>query len=123
MKSLFKMMLAILFAQFVMLSGVTHAKAKPDGLPTIAVTELPRQAQETLALIKAGGPFPYKRDDIPFNNREKILPKEKRGYYKEFTVKTPGVKSRGARRIVSGADGQFWYTDDHYASFKRILEK
>jgi ribonuclease T1 len=100
------------------------SKEKPDGLPTIAATELPKQAQETIVLIKAGGPYPYKRDGIVFSNREKILPKEKRGFYKEYTVKTPGAKTRGARRIVTGnSDKIFYYTDDHYASFKRVLEK
>jgi ribonuclease T1 len=103
--------------------GSVAAKPTPDGLPVIAATELPKQAQETIALIKAGGPFPFPRDGIAFSNREKILPKEKRGYYKEYTVKTPGAKTRGARRIVTGGEGQFYYSDDHYASFKRVLEK
>jgi ribonuclease T1 len=103
--------------------GMVEAKPTPDGLPVVAATELPKQAQETIALIKAGGPFPYPRDGIAFSNREKILPKEKRGYYKEYTVKTPGAKNRGARRIVTGGEGQFYYSDDHYASFKRVLEK
>jgi ribonuclease T1 len=103
--------------------GPAHAKPTPDGLPVVAITALPKQAQDTIALIKAGGPFPYKRDGIVFSNREKILPKEKRGYYKEYTVKTPGAKNRGARRIVTGSEGQFYYSDDHYASFKRVLEK
>ena len=103
--------------------GAIHAKPTPDGLPVIAITEIPKQAQETVALIKAGGPYPYKRDGVVFSNREKILPKEKRGYYNEYTVKTPGAKNRGARRIVTGKEGQFYYSDDHYASFKRVLEK
>jgi ribonuclease T1 len=103
--------------------GIVESKPTPDGLPVIAATELPKQAQETIALIKVGGPFPYSRDGIAFSNREKILPKEKRGYYKEYTVKTPGAKNRGARRIVTGSEGQFYYSDDHYASFKRVLEK
>lgn len=103
--------------------STVHAKSTADGLPVIAITELPKQAQETIALIKAGGPYPYKRDGVVFSNREKILPKEKRGYYNEYTVKTPGAKNRGARRIVTGKEGQFYYTDDHYASFKRVLEK
>jgi ribonuclease T1 len=103
--------------------GIVQAKPTADGLPVIAAMELPKQAQETIALIKAGGPFPYSRDGIAFSNREKILPKQKRGYYKEYTVKTPGAKNRGARRIVTGGEGQFYYSDDHYASFKRVLEK
>jgi ribonuclease T1 len=114
----------LVFALFCT-AGIVSVAAKPtpDGLPVIAATELPKQAQETIALIKAGGPFPYSRDGIVFSNREKILPKEKRGYYKEYTVKTPGAKNRGARRIVTGGEGQFYYSDDHYASFKRVLEK
>ncbi len=106
-------------------AGISIVAAKPaaDGLPVIAITELPKQAQETITLIKAGGPYPYARDGVVFSNREKILPKEKRGYYNEYTVKTPGSKNRGARRIVTGKEGQFYYSDDHYASFKRVLEK
>jgi ribonuclease T1 len=88
----------------------------------IAVERLPREARETLALIKAGGPFPYTKDGTVFNNREGMLPKRNRGYYREYTVKTPGAKNRGARRIVSGAPGEYYYTDDHYRSFKRITE-
>ena len=84
--------------------------------PSIAVRELPKQGQDTLALIDAGGPFA--------SNRERILPKEKRGYYREYTVRTPGVKNRGARRIVCGGDQRgadaCFYSDDHYQSFKCI---
>jgi ribonuclease T1 len=91
---------------------------------SVAVKNLPRQGQETLALIAAGGPFASDRDGITFNNRERILPKEKRGYYREYTVRTPGVKHRGARRIVCGGDprsvDQCYYSDDHYQSFKCI---
>lgn len=91
---------------------------------SIAVRELPKQGQDTLALIQAGGPFASNRDGIPFSNRERILPKEKRGYYREYTVRTPGVKNRGARRIVCGgsqnAADQCFYSDDHYQTFKCI---
>lgn len=85
-------------------------------------TDLPREARATLALIKAGGPFPYSRDGAVFGNREALLPKRERGYYREYTVKTPGAKDRGARRIVAGRAGEFYYTDDHYRSFRRIIE-
>jgi ribonuclease T1 len=85
-------------------------------------TDLPREARETLALIKAGGPFPYSRDGAAFANREGLLPKRGRGYYREYTVKTPGAKDRGARRIVAGRSGELYYTDDHYRSFRRIIE-
>ena len=86
------------------------------------VAELPIEARQTLALIKAGGPFPYPKDGSVFGNREGLLPKRSRGYYREYTVKTPGAKDRGARRIVTGIPGEYYYTDDHYRSFKRIIE-
>jgi guanyl-specific ribonuclease Sa len=88
------------------------------------VAELPREARETLALIHQGGPYPYRRDGIPFQNREGRLPEAARGYYREFTVTTPGSRDRGARRIVSGGNPPtvFYYSDDHYRSFRRIRE-
>lgn len=89
-------------------------------LQEIALTELPREARETLALIKKGGPFPYERDGSVFGNFEKRLPVKARGYYREYTVPTPGLKHRGARRIVAGREGEYYYTDDHYRSFRRI---
>lgn len=95
--------------------------------PVIAVQDLPKEAKEVLALIKKGGPYPYSKDGSVFSNRERALPDRPRGYYREFTVKTPKVKNRGARRIIAGgaknAEGmEFFYTDDHYATFKRIKE-
>jgi ribonuclease T1 len=94
-------------------------------VPDVALTALPAQAQETYALIRAGGPFPYERDGVVFGNREKILPAKARGYYHEYTVRTPGAKNRGARRIVCGgaktAPDSCYYTDDHYQSFRRII--
>ena len=84
--------------------------------------QLPKEAIETIGLISKGGPFPYPRDGIAFGNREKLLPQRERGWYREYTVKTPGARDRGARRIVAGRDGTLYYTDDHYRSFKRILE-
>jgi len=88
----------------------------------VAAAELPAQVRETLALIRKGGPFPYQRDGVEFRNFEKRLPVMARGYYREYTVKTPGAKDRGARRIVSGKGGELYYTDDHYRSFRRIRE-
>ena len=88
----------------------------------IRLAQLPSEARETLARIRAGGPFPYARDGVVFGNREGLLPKRNRGYYREYTVKTPGSRDRGARRIVAGANGELYYTDDHYRSFKRIIE-
>jgi ribonuclease T1 len=84
--------------------------------------QLPREAIETIALIRHGGPFPHERDGVTFGNREKRLPARERGWYREYTVKTPGERTRGARRIVAGRDGTLYYTDDHYRSFRRILE-
>lgn len=88
----------------------------------IGYQELPREARETLALIRSGGPFPYQRDGATFGNREGLLPKRSRGYYQEYTVKTPGSRDRGARRIVAGGGVEFYYTEDHYRSFRRIVE-
>lgn len=89
----------------------------------IKAGDLPPQAQNTLALIKRGGPFPYpKKDGTLFGNREGRLPHKPRGYYREYTVPTPGVRGRGARRIVAGSCDEFYYTDDHYTTFRRILE-
>ncbi len=89
---------------------------------TVFVADLPDQARTTLRAIKQGGPFAYARDGVVFGNFERALPKQARGYYHEYTVKTPGVRSRGARRIISGGSGEYYYTDDHYRTFKRIRE-
>jgi ribonuclease T1 len=86
------------------------------------ISALPSEARETIALIRKGGPFPHQRDGAAFGNREKFLPPRERGWYREYTVPTPGARDRGARRIVAGRDGTLYYTDDHYRSFKRILE-
>jgi ribonuclease T1 len=88
----------------------------------VAVSELPPEAHETLRLIRKGGPFPYAKDGAIFSNREGILPRQKRGYYREYTVKTPGERTRGARRIIWGAGGEFFYTEDHYNHFRRIKD-
>lgn len=94
-----------------------------SGLPWVGVADLPREARETLALIRAGGPFPYPRNDNQvFLNREGLLPGKPRGHYREFTVPTPGSDDRGARRIVAGQDGERYWTEDHYQSFSRIWE-
>lgn len=92
------------------------------GLQKVAVADLPPEARETLQLIKQGGPFPYPRDGVVFGNYEHILPKQARGYYHEYTVKTPGAHNRGARRIVCGVVPECYYTDDHYKTFRRIGE-
>ena len=93
---------------------------------TVHVTALPRPGRETYELIRLGGPFPYDKDGSVFGNRERQLPIEKRGFYREYTVKTPGSSDRGARRIVCGgpprAPHACYYTADHYASFRQIVE-
>ena len=94
--------------------------------PVVRVTDLPREGQETYQLIRKGGPFPYEKDGTIFGNRERLLPREARGFYREYTVRTPGEKSRGARRIVCGGEEprlpkQCFYTQDHYTSFREIV--
>jgi len=98
-------------------------RSEPAGYPTW----LPAEALDTLALIERGGPYPHRQDGGTFQNRERLLPSRPRGYYREYTVRTPGSRDRGARRIVSGGglpDGsrpaEFFYTDDHYRSFRRF---
>jgi ribonuclease T1 len=88
----------------------------------VSPAELPAEARATLALIRQGGPFPYAQDGKAFGNRERLLPKRPHGYYREYTVRTPGRRDRGARRIVAGAGMEFYYTEDHYRSFKVIRQ-
>jgi ribonuclease T1 len=97
--------------------------------PDVAIADLPGEARDTLVLIKRGGPFPYRKDGATFGNFERRLPQRARGYYREYTVPTPGARDRGARRIVAGGDartqggyGEYYYTDDHYRTFRRIRE-
>jgi ribonuclease T1 len=99
----------------------TLAPVDPEsGLPVIALAALPPEAAATTALIDAGGPFPYDQDGAVFENREGLLPTRERGFYREYTVPTPGSDDRGARRIVAGADGEMYWTADHYDSFAWI---
>jgi ribonuclease T1 len=108
--------------------AVPAAQAKGPSQETsssIALADLPKQGRETYALILAGGPFPYEKDGTVFGNRERLLPAQKRGFYREYTVKTPYARTRGAKRIVCGGSQSVkpevcYYTEDHYASFKRI---
>ena len=105
-------------------TGPVHAFEKNSGLPVIGVAEMPKEGRDTLALIRKGGPFPYQKDGTTFSNRERALPKERRGYYHEYTVKTPGSRDRGARRIICGGKpvAVCYYTADHYQTFKLIRE-
>jgi ribonuclease T1 len=91
-------------------------------IANVHVADLPKEARATLALIKEGGPFPYPRDGGVFGNFEHRLPVRERGYYREYTVPTPGARDRGARRVIAGRNGEFYYTDDHYRTFRRIRE-
>lgn len=114
--------------------GDTSSDAEPSGstdppgtfdqltdLAPIRIGELPPEAWTTLELIGSDGPFPYSKDGTVFQNREGILPQHPQGYYHEYTVKTPGASNRGARRIVTGDNGEFFYTGDHYESFAEIV--
>lgn len=105
-------------------ADVTDAGGDADpesGLPWVELDTLPPEAAETVALIDQGGPFPYpEKDGTTFSNREGVLPDQGDGYYKEYTVPTPGSDDRGARRIVTGSGGEFYWTDDHYRSFERL---
>ena len=114
-----------LVAACLVASGAS-ALARPDALPEVAVTALPREAREVLALVRTGGQFRFDRDGVVFGNREHLLPAQARGYYHEYTVPTPGTKGRGARRIVCGGPktvpAACFYSADHYQSFARIRE-
>lgn len=110
----------LLLSLLLLAGGLTAWQQR--GIPEVAVSQLPPEARETLALIKSGGPFPYRRDGLVFQNREGRLPDKPRGHYRGYTVRTPGSRDRGARRIVAGRDGEYYYTQDHYNSFKRIRE-
>ncbi|GAC1491098.1 MAG: hypothetical protein NVS2B15_10210 [Pseudarthrobacter sp.] len=102
--------------------GRATVPANPSGLPAISESALPAEARRTLALIRQGGPYSYSQDDQTFGNFERILPRKASGYYREYTVPTPGASDRGARRIIAGAGGEKYYTQDHYDSFKFIAE-
>ena len=110
-------------------TGLVHGKGPMPGVvsDTIALAQLPAQGQEMMKKIYAGGPFKYDKDGTVFGNRERILPAKNRGFYREYTVKTLGERTRGARRIVCGglqpaAPEACYYTDDHYASFRKIAQ-
>jgi ribonuclease T1 len=108
-----------LFLVMPVIAGQVFAFGPSD---TIPAAELSGEAHETFALIRSGGPFPYAQDGAIFANRERLLPPGPRGSYREYTVRTPGRRDRGARRIVARENGEIYYTDDHYRSFRRILQ-
>lgn len=123
---------SLICALSIALVAVAPAAARgPISEPKeVVLAELPREAGETLVLIKRGGPFPFRKDGIVFQNRERRLPLRPRGYYTEYTVRTPGRADRGARRIVAGrgdtgspaTGGEYYYSDDHYETFRRIRD-
>lgn len=123
-----RLTLAMLMLLLLLMAMPAFARG-PAGSDSVALASLPREARSTYALILSGGPFPHAKDGVTFGNREGMLPRERRGHYREYTVPTPGARNRGARRIVCGgaaADwarnrpAACWYTDDHYASFRQI---
>jgi len=118
--------IALMLFALVGSATIAFAYTTSQPLQTIARAELPKEAQEVYALIGSGGPFHYDRDGVVFGNREHLLPDGPRGYYREYTVRTPGVKSRGARRLICGGPAKTpdvcYYTNDHYRSFRRIRE-
>jgi len=112
-----------------LIPSVVQAKGpdSPAAVGTIAAAQLPPQGRDMMTLIYQGGPFRHDKDGVVFGNRERLLPANHRGYYREYTVRTPNERSRGARRIVCGglkpaAPDACYYTDDHYASFRRIVQ-
>ena len=109
-------------------TALVHSRGAPESAETavIALSALPPEGQQTYRLIHQGGPFPYDKDGSVFGNRERLLPRQARGHYREYTVKTPGARDRGARRIVCGGEQPrqpeaCYYTADHYASFRMIV--
>lgn len=123
MAQLFRAGLILLWVMLCM----PWAQAAPSthdaqNLPAISLAELPAEARLALRVIKQGGPFAYPRDGVVFKNYERRLPKQRGGYYHEYTVKTPGARNRGARRIVCGPLPECYYSADHYQTFTRILE-
>jgi ribonuclease T1 len=121
MKSLrFVLILILIFH----VTGIPSFGREPQRtrLSEVTLADLPKEGRDTLTVIKQGGPFPYKRDGTVFGNFERRLPEKERGYYREYTVPTPGSRDRGARRIIVGRGGEYYYTDDHYQTFLHIRE-
>jgi len=119
---LIALVLALAFAALQTLVPGDETSALPQAEDRAQALGLPPEAITTLDLILRGGPYPYRQDGGTFQNRERLLPERPRGYYREYTVPTPGAPDRGARRFVTGGDPPevFYYTQDHYRSFRRI---
>jgi ribonuclease T1 len=115
----------MLFLLAFFLSGTVQAKEVAH-MDTVALSQLPPEVGQTIKLVKRGGPFPYPKDGMIFGNYEKSLPVRARGYYHEYTIRTPGIRGRGARRLIVGGEpslgAAYYYTDDHYATFRRVRE-
>lgn len=114
--------LFLLLSLFGSIQATAFDLSSGNSAQSIAVSALPAEARDTLRLIKRGGPFPFSRDGAVFGNYEHRLPQQPRGYYHEYTVKMPGARNRGARRIVCGVVPQCYYSGDHYRTFSRIGE-
>ena len=127
-QALHKTGLVVTLASAALLSGVVQARGVvPTDLATVALAELPAEARTTHRLILQGGPFRHGKDGTVFGNRERMLPRQPRGFYHEYTVPTPGARTRGARRIICGGNPPTepqacFYTEDHYNSFHRIVK-
>lgn len=119
---MFKRWFVLLCLALIAVSAQSYGVSQFRRIGDIRLDELPQEAREALQLIDRGGPFPYRRDGVTFQNRERRLPEQARNFYREYTVSTPGLQTRGARRIVTGGSppAVFYYTDDHYRSFARI---
>jgi len=120
MRRFFSIVLLLVFAQLAAPS--VRARQKSPAIATVNIAQLPREARQTIALIKRGGPYPYKKDGAVFGNFEHRLPLHERGYYKEFTVRSPGTRDRGARRIILGRARELYYTVDYYETFRLVRE-
>jgi len=123
-----KLGLASVLVFFALSGASVQARGVVDEQsPVVALSSLPKEAQQTQRLIRSGGPFPYAKDGSVFGNRERLLPRRERGFYREYTVPTPGSRNRGARRIICGGrqptdPEACFYTADHYASFRQIAQ-
>ena len=124
-RALHKWGVAVVVASGLSAGAAVQALAPAANAGFVNLIALPAEAQATHRLILSGGPFPYSKDGVVFGNRERLLPPKERGHYREYTVKTPGSRDRGARRIVCGGKPPTqpeacFYTQDHYSSFRRI---
>ena len=125
-----RLVVLLLLAAALLGAPAADARDARTDVVDVQLQDLPAEVRSTLALIKAGGPFRYRKDGSVFGNREKRLQRQPRGYYTEYTVPTPNARDRGARRIVAGrgtardvaSSGEYYYTDDHYNTFRRIRE-